>query len=107
LTNVINPAGPDPSKFQPTLPSGDYFDNYAGRYKHVTGGNVIDIINDNGELIVKKPDSFERKRLFPTSMNSFVYVFPGQYEEGLVFEFTWKMDVFIGVSMDDGYYMRN
>ena len=63
-------------------------------------------MSKDGSLVARRDQSGEIYHIFPTSMLSFIYVYPGQTEKGLAFDFTWKDDTIVSLGVLDGYYEK-
>lgn len=106
LTGVINDNGQAPLDFNVSVPSLEELAFFTGRYQNKVNGNVIEVLLNNERLEVKRFESSKFFVINPTTTHTFVYIFPGQTEKGLSFDFTWKDDKFIGLSLADGYYSK-
>lgn len=98
-----------PLEFTPDRPSREQLAIFTGRYaKQDNSGRFVDVsLNPQGNLVVKK--SFapaERYVVFPISMRTFVYVYPGQSEKGELFDFIIQGGESTALGIKDGYYLK-
>ena len=42
----------------------------------------------------------------PTSLHTFVYIFPGQNEKGEIYDFVLKKGKVVGLGVKDGYFIK-
>lgn len=102
--------GFDPMNFQPDQARGKMLELYAGRYKlyaNPAGGQFINIeLHPGGYLIATKSYTGLRYAIIPTSLHTFVYIYPGQSEKGEIFDFVIKNGKVVGLGAKEGYFTR-
>lgn len=106
LTHVLAPGGPDPVAFSATVPGGAGLEPYAGSYVNRLNGNEVAVSRSGDLLIIRDPRTGRSWPASPQSTVDFLYIFPGQAELGLAFEFTWRRGAIVGLSTADGYYEK-
>ena len=102
--------GFDPINFQPDQARGKMLELYVGRYRlyaNPSGGQFIDIeLHPGGYLIATKSYTGLRYVIIPTSLHTFVYIYPGQSEKGEIFDFVIKKGKVVGLGAKEGYFTR-
>ncbi|PKL41261.1 MAG: hypothetical protein CVV44_01100 [Spirochaetae bacterium HGW-Spirochaetae-1] len=107
LTALLSDSDMDPRGFNPGIPLGEELKEFTGVYKNNERNRFIEIgLDKRGGLSVRRIESGEVMDIVPTSRLTFVYIYPGQSEKGLAFDFTWKKDSIVGLGVLDGYYEK-
>lgn len=102
--------GFDPVTFDSDKPSKEQLKLFVGRYRQYgnpSSGRYVDIeLSQGGYLIATKSYSGLRVGLIPTSLHTFVYIFPGQTEKGEIYDFVMKKGKIIGLGVKEGYFVK-
>jgi CubicO group peptidase (beta-lactamase class C family) len=100
----------DPVTFDADKPDRKQLERYVGRYRQYsnpTGGGFVDIeLHPGGYLIATKSATGQRVGIVPTSLHTFVYIYPGQSEKGEIYDFVIKKGKVVGLGVKDGYYIK-
>jgi CubicO group peptidase (beta-lactamase class C family) len=97
----------DPMAFRADRPIGKELQRFVGRYEKYGNGRYIDVFLRNGKyLVARKSYTGGHYGIIPTSMHTFVYIYPGQSEKGEIFDFVVRRKKVIGLGVKDGYYIR-
>jgi len=100
----------DPVTFDSDKPSKEQLKLFVGRYRQYgnpNSGRYVDIeLSQGGYLIATKSYSGLRVGLIPTSLHTFVYIFPGQNEKGEIYDFVMKKGKIIGLGVKEGYFVK-
>jgi CubicO group peptidase (beta-lactamase class C family) len=97
----------DPVTFQADRPKPEQLRMFTGRYRMFNNGAYVDIeLNPGGYLVATKSSTGLQYGLVPTSLHTFVYIFPGQSEKGEIYDFVMKGSSVVGLGVKDGYFMR-
>ncbi len=104
---VMGDEGFDPMTFQPDKPSRDQLHLFAGRYTKRDDGKVIIVeVHPGGYLTALKTYTGARYAISPTSLHTFVYIYPGQTEKGEIYDFVMKEGRIVGLGVKDGYFIK-
>ncbi len=107
LTAMMSSADLAPAAFHASTPETVRLWNYTGVYRNSTGKGTIKIkMNNRGSLVAIRENTGAEYDIYPTSMLTFVYIFPEQTEKGLAFDFTWRDGKIVGLGVFDGYYEK-
>lgn len=100
----------DPVTFEPDKPGRRQLESFVGRYRLYTnpaGGRFIDIeLNPGGYLVAVKSYTGARVAIVPTSLHTFVYIYPGQTEKGEIYDFVMKNGKVVGLGVKEGYFIK-
>jgi CubicO group peptidase (beta-lactamase class C family) len=100
----------DPVTFDEDKPSKEQLQLFVGRYRNYSNpasGQYVDIeLHPGGYLIATKSYNGLRVGLIPTSLHTFVYIFPGQNEKGEIYDFVMKGGKVIGLGVKEGYFVK-
>ncbi|HPG50187.1 MAG TPA: serine hydrolase [Spirochaetota bacterium] len=97
----------DPVSFQADRPSPKQLAMFTGRYRMNDGGAYVEIeLHPGGYLVATKSTTGLRYGLIPTSLHTFVYIYPGQSEKGEIYDFVMKGRRVAGLGVKDGYFIR-
>ncbi len=100
----------DPVTFDADKPSKQQLQLFVGRYRQYSSpssGKYVDIeLSPGGYLIATKSYNGLRVGLIPTSLHTFVYIFPGQNEKGEIYDFVMKGGKIIGLGVKEGYFIK-
>lgn len=98
----------DPVGFQADRPSPKQLAMFTGRYRRNGNGSFVDIeLHPGGYLVATKSSTGLRYGLIPTSLHTFVYIYPGQSEKGEIYDFVMKGGRVVGLGDKDGYFIRD
>ena len=107
LAGLLGKDELSPTEFYPTLPKRKNMHIFTGTYRHTITGKAVEIRQGDGRNLVATGIGGKGElEIYPTSMINFVYIYPGQTEKGLAFDFTWKRGEIQGLSVAEGYYVR-
>lgn len=102
--------GFDPMTFDADKPSPEQLKLFVGRYHQYgnpAGGQFVDIeLSPGGYLIATKSYNGLRVGLIPTSLHTFVYIFPGQNEKGEIYDFVMRKGKAVGLGVKEGYFVK-
>jgi CubicO group peptidase (beta-lactamase class C family) len=100
----------DPVHFEADKPSAAQLQLFVGRYRQYTDpehGRYIDIgLHPGGYLTAVKSYTGQQYWIEPTSLHTFVYIYPGQNEKGEIYDFVIKKGKVIGLGVKEGYFVR-
>ncbi|MBN2078535.1 MAG: beta-lactamase family protein [Spirochaetes bacterium] len=97
----------DPMTFQPDKPSREQLHLFAGRYTKSDDGKVVVVeVHPGGYLTALKTYTGARYAISPTSLHTFVYIYPGQTEKGEIYDFVMKDGKIVGLGVKDGYFIK-
>ncbi len=100
----------DPVTFDADKPSKAQLQLFVGRYRQYSNpvnGYYVDVeLHPGGYLIATKSYNGSRVGLIPTSLHTFVYIFPDQNEKGEIYDFVMKSGKVIGLGVKEGYYVK-
>ncbi len=102
--------GFDPVTFEADRPGAKQLGLFVGRYRQYTnpaGGRFIDIeLHPGGYLVAAKSYTGARVGIVPTSLHTFVYIYPGQTEKGEIYDFVIKKGKVVGLGVKEGYFIK-
>jgi len=105
LTAMVSPEGMAPESFRASVPGLTKLWSYTGTYHNsITDLSITIYMNTGGSLVARRDQTGEQYHIYPTSMLTFVYIYPDQTEKGLAFDFTWENDTIVGLGVLDGHY---
>jgi hypothetical protein len=94
-----------PIDFTADRPSIDQIKLFVGRYRSSDTKSYIDVsISPGGYLTAFKSFNGGTYALVPTSLHTFVYIYPGQTEKGELFDFIMKDKKVVGLGSKEGYF---
>jgi CubicO group peptidase (beta-lactamase class C family) len=100
----------DPVNFDPDKPTVKQLQLFEGRYRNYINpdnGQYIDIeLHPGGYLIAKKSYTGQQYGIVPTSLHTFVYIYPGQNEKGEIYDFVMRQGKVIGLGVKEGYFVK-
>ncbi|OHD66792.1 MAG: hypothetical protein A2176_09965 [Spirochaetes bacterium RBG_13_51_14] len=97
----------DPVSFQPDRPTVKQLRRFVGRYRNENNDTYVDIeLHPSGYLVAVKSYTGQRCMITPTSLHTFVYIYPGQSEKGEIYDFVMKRGMVIGLGVKEGYFVR-
>jgi CubicO group peptidase (beta-lactamase class C family) len=100
----------DPIHFEADKPNGAQLHLFVGRYRQYTdpeNGRYIDIVlHQGGYLTAMKSYTGQQFGIVPTSLHTFVYIYPGQNEKGEIYDFVIKKGKVVGLGVKEGYFVR-
>jgi hypothetical protein len=100
----------DPVNFDPDKPNVTQLQLFVGRYRNYINpdnGQYIDIeLHPGGYLIAKKSYTGQQYGVVPTSLHTFVYIYPGQNEKGEIYDFVIRKGKVIGLGVKEGYFVH-
>ncbi|MBN2160418.1 MAG: serine hydrolase [Spirochaetes bacterium] len=100
----------NPLTFKPDRPTVEQMKRFVGRYRQYVNpaaGPYIDIsLHPRGYLVATRSASGESVPIVPTSLHTFVYIYPGQQEKGEIYDFVMRRGKVVGLAVREGYYMR-
>jgi len=107
LTALVAPEGVDPVTFRASVPKLTRLWDFTGLYRNgITGKTIAIKMSRDGHLVAHRGGSGEAYDIYPTSMLTFVYIYPDQTEKGLAFDFTWRNEKIVGLGVVDGYFEK-
>lgn len=105
ITALISDKDMAPTAFHPSVPKDVELWDFTGTYRNSEKNREIKItMSPTGHLVARWGGSEGQYDIYPTSMLTFVYIFPEQTEKGLAFDFTWRNGTIVGLGVVDGYY---
>ena len=107
LCRALMDDGFDPLSFQADRPMGEQLRMFVGRYTQKAGGRYVTVeLHPGGYLVATKSYTGLRVGIIPTSLHTFVYVYPGQSEKGEIYDFVMKNGTVVGLGVKEGYFVR-
>jgi CubicO group peptidase (beta-lactamase class C family) len=107
---VLMDGGFDPVHFEADRPSVAQLKLFVGRYRQYTDpehGGYIDIaLHPGGYLTAVKSYTGQQYGIEPTSLHTFVYIYPGQNEKGEIYDFVIKNNKVVGLGVKEGYFVK-
>jgi CubicO group peptidase (beta-lactamase class C family) len=101
----------DPVHFEADKPDVAQLQLFVGRYRQHTdpeNGRYVDIVfHPGGYLTAVKSYTGQQYGIVPTSLHTFVYIYPGQNEKGEIYDFVIKKGKVVGLGVKEGYFLRN
>lgn len=107
ITAIASQRDLPPTAFHASVPKTVRLWDYTGLYKNSIDGRTIRIsMSSRGHLVAKKEHTGAEYDIHPTSLLTFVYIYPEQTEKGLAFDFTWRDGKIVGLGVVEGYYEK-
>ncbi len=108
LTSILKKEDDfDPVNFLAEMPGRQELMKLTGIYRNNINKKEIFVeYHPDGYLQIRKQESGELYRLVAFSMNTFVYIFPGQFEKGVSYDFVWGKSGLLGLATSGGFYKR-
>lgn len=104
MSSLIARGDFNPERFVPDPPSARDYENYRGLYHNPQNGEKWEIRYEGGILYASGQG--EVRRLVPFSRTNFVYIFPGQTEKGIAYDFVYRGDCVLALTLSSGFFVK-
>lgn len=107
-SQVLMEDGFKPLAFMPDRPTVKDMERFAGRYRLGTDKTkYVDVaIHPSGQILLTRSFAPGPIAAAPTSMHTFVYIYPGQSERGEIFDFVIRKKRLVGMGTKEGFFER-
>ena len=104
MASIYSTAGFNPERFNPDPPLLEDLREYSGIYINPLNNETWEVrCQEEGIIAVRQG---EVRPLVPSSRTNFVYLFPGQTEKGIGYDFIWRNGRTVALALSSGYYVK-